>query len=184
MQSRRPPPQVNSLPVSAAEHVQNAPSGLVKQAVQVGGRSGREGFVLLNVAARSKSRHRRKRFKRILGGLSGRESGKKCSMTDLRFLKRRITGAGCAAHLVATADKREVEGSGFTFCRLRDSRDGGQIWGRGPASCFSPPSDTAATPATSLPRGSCQTGGRTRPASMHLADRRLGRCTASTRHNQ
>lgn len=77
-------PRANSLPVSAAERAQDAPSGDagVKQAAQVGGwlvgcyregMKGRGGFVVLNVAVKSDSNaeHRLKRFILILRGFLG-----------------------------------------------------------------------------------------------------------------
>ncbi|KAE8278244.1 hypothetical protein D5F01_LYC23143 [Larimichthys crocea] len=87
----------------------------------------------------------------------------------------------------ANANKSEVEEVGGLGSPSAGSgrADRGEIKGQAPASCFSPSvllsdkrapsSNTNATPTTSLPRGSCQRGGRTGPASMHLADRRLGR---------
>lgn len=70
------------------------------------------------------------------------------------------------------ANESEVEGSGFTFCSSSSSSregKGGEDGGRGPRQLFfslllcsvtnaSLPSNTIATPTTSLPRGSCQGG--------------------------
>lgn len=119
----------------------------------------------------------------VRGGILGRAiKRKECVVTDLRVLKRRLTGAGGCTHLAATTEQTGPgggAGSGFTPTPT--------------ASCFSPPPPplpSIVTPAD-LPAerelsnlGGGSNGGGGGPASMHLADRRLGRCTASARHNQ
>ena len=107
-------PRANSLPVSAAACARDAPSGDtgVKQAAQVGvgglfqweEEEEGDGFVVLNVAEKSDSNveHRLKRFITILRGFSRVQNQKRSTVTDLGFLKQRLTVAGSYSHLVAT----------------------------------------------------------------------------------